>query len=121
MPAIGELHELITIIRGAGPSDDAGGRATKWIEVAKVWANVQIVRPEEVNFNEQIVDRAVYVFTIRFFPGLRSTMRIKYDDGNGEQIYRMYPAGAVAGKRRHFQTIKALLIVEADEDADPGE
>ena len=72
------LRNKITIQKQQTIRDDTGGYSITWVDIAKVWANVNESRGVEFIENNQVKAESTAKITIRYRNDINETMRILY-------------------------------------------
>jgi len=75
----GELRSRLALEIPQRISDGAGGAATSWLEIAKIWANVTPVSASEQRSAEQRAEKITHRITLRYRNDIDATMRFTGD------------------------------------------
>lgn len=78
------LNKLIGLQAPKEAPDQAGGFEVLWVDVAKVWAEVQALNYNKLSVGEhfqfgQLLSLSAYQITIRYRKNMATNMRIIYD------------------------------------------
>lgn len=74
----GKLCKRITIQSRTIAQDGFGAAVSTWSDVATVWANVEPLTGVEGWQSQQVRPELSHKISIRFYPGLSSTHRLKF-------------------------------------------
>jgi SPP1 family predicted phage head-tail adaptor len=76
----GKLRQEIVLQQLTSTTGDgAGGVASEiWTDFATVYADVEPLQGRELYQAQQINDELTHQITMRYYPGVASTMRVKY-------------------------------------------
>lgn len=72
------LSERIELQTLTETSDLAGGFTSEWATTATLWAEAKPLRGAEIFMSEKIIASNDYIFTIRYFQGITTKMRIRF-------------------------------------------
>ena len=76
----GELNRRIFLQHPMYETKPSGEKKiTGWADAKLVWANMKTISSQEMVLAEKPQMMNTVIFTIRYFPGLPTTYRIKYD------------------------------------------
>jgi len=76
----GKLRHRVTIQQLVATDDGYGGITETWQDVATVWAAVEPLRGTERYRAQQVQAELSHKVTIRYRPGIKPDMRLKYGD-----------------------------------------
>lgn len=76
----GRLRHLVDIERETRPTDtdDSGGYRPGWETVVQTWASIEPLRGTESVLAQQLEEQRSHKITIRYYPGIDASMRIKW-------------------------------------------
>lgn len=75
----GKLDRRLTIRRYTASTDNFGGEAKTWGDVATVWAQQRPIRGDERFSVQQVAGRKVQTFHIRYYGSLTTADRVLYE------------------------------------------
>ena len=76
----GKLRHRVTIQKLEEVDDGYGGIEEKWQDMITVWAVVEPLRGNERYTAQQVQAELTHKVTIRYKPGIKPDMRLKYGD-----------------------------------------
>ena len=76
---IGELRKRVTIQAETPTTDNAGGYALGWTDVATVWADIRPLTGNEAFTAEHLEGLVTHRVTMRYVTGITTDMRVTYN------------------------------------------
>jgi SPP1 family predicted phage head-tail adaptor len=102
------LRKRITIQIRSTTKDSYGQPLTEWSDIATVWGEVAPMSGRELLAAEAVQSSLTHSVSIRYFAGLKPSMRIKYGD-------RLFDIQSVIDEDERHRTM-TLLCVEGLSD-----
>ncbi len=79
MADIGSLRRRVTLQAETHVSDEAGGYAVGWADVATVWAEIAPLSGREYYISRRLEGHVTHRVRMRYRPAVTTSMRIAYD------------------------------------------
>jgi SPP1 family predicted phage head-tail adaptor len=77
---VGGLRHRVTVESYEETQDSAGQPIKRWRTIGRRWASIEHLRGNELFTAQQLFAEANVLVTMRYFPGLETTMRILHLD-----------------------------------------